>query len=110
MSKELSLVFDEGIALQTGPDLAQLFIDGDVVPLDLDCLGKMSEWLAVAWENLAGEEYKPVAITAKGYVLDEGILVSTTPEVGAPGSVPLYFGEGSDRVLIGSAKLERDCE
>lgn len=98
------------IALYTEPGKAIAYRGDDSAEFDLDSLGELAEWLAVAWQNVAGEEYKPVAITAKGYVLDEGILVSTTPEVGAPGSVPLYFGEGPDRVLVGSAKLERDCE
>lgn len=98
MSKELSLVLvDEEIALQTGPDLAQLFIDGDVVPLDLDDLGKMAEWLAVAWENVAGEEYKPVIITERGYVAQDSIDMSSDP---GPGIEP-YGREQA---------LERDCE
>lgn len=110
MSEKTLQVSDEIIFHTEGLD-ATILVDGEeYVTLGRDDLGAIAEWLAVAWENVAGEEYKPVAITAKGYVLDEGVLVSTTPEVGAPGSVPLYFGEGADRVLIGSAKLERDCE
>lgn len=95
MSKELSLVLEDGIAFQTGPDMAQLYIDGDVVPLDQGTLGKLGEWLAMAWENVAGEEYKPVVISERGYVADEGIPVIV--KRAAP--LPMF-----------TDKLERDCE
>lgn len=110
MSYKMLQVSDEIIFHTEGLEATILVEGEEYVKLGRDDLGAISEWLAAAWENVAGDEYKPVAITARGRVVDQGIPVSTTPEVGAPGSVPLYFGEGADRVLIGSAKLERDCE
>lgn len=103
MSKELSLVFEDGIALQTGPDLAQLFIDGDVVSLGLDDLGKMSEWLAVAWENLTGApyEHQEVGVPVDDHEFAE--MVAHTIEMSSdpgPGTEPY----GRKQVL------ERDCE
>ena len=77
MAKELSLVIeDEEIALQTAEGMAQLWVFGNVSRLNLDTLGKMAEWLAVAWENVAGEEYKPVVISERGYVADAGVATA----------------------------------
>lgn len=97
------LVADAGAAALYLPDGKRQHV------FDLDSLGVLAEWLAVAWENVAGEEYKPVVITERGYVADAGLGIPVettfTAEIGAPGSVPLYFGEGPDRKLIGSAVL-----
>lgn len=76
MSKELSLVFGDGLALQTGPGMARLHTENRRVQIDLHALGQMAEWLAVAWENVAGEEYKPVVITERGYVADAGVATA----------------------------------
>lgn len=107
MSKELSLVLEDGVAFQTESDVARLFIDGDAIPLDLDDLGKMGEWLAVAWENLAGEQYKPVIISEGGYVTDRGIEVVAVVRPGEHITPKAHLSmPGLDRL----EKLERDCE
>lgn len=107
MSKELSLVLEDDVAFQTGPDLAQLMIDGAPIELGLDDLGKMSEWLAVAWENLAGEQYKPVVISEGGYVTDRGIEVVAVVRPGEHVIPKAHLSmPGLDRL----EKLERDCE
>lgn len=73
--------------LTTGPVCTGIhFGDGSESHFDLDMLGEISEWLAVAWDNLAGEEYKPVILSERGYVAQESELAF-------------------DRV-----NLERDCE
>lgn len=76
MSKELSLVFGDGLALQTEPGMARLYTKNRRVQIDLHTLGLMAEWLAVAWENVAGEEYRPHVITERGYVADPGVPVT----------------------------------
>lgn len=78
MSKELSLALDEGIALYTSPNVSEMYIDGDAVSLDRDTLGKIAEWLAVAWENVAGEQYQPVIISERGYVKQAGVVTFAT--------------------------------
>lgn len=99
MSKELSLVLvDEELALQTGQGFARLaHSDGSNYQIDLDDLGNIAEWLAVAWANLAGEDYRPVIITEKGYVADEGLVT--------------YSGGATDSEDFRTGfYAERDCE
>ncbi|QDH92178.1 hypothetical protein SEA_PHILLYPHILLY_27 [Microbacterium phage PhillyPhilly] len=76
---------------------AGLVIGSDVVDLGLNDLGKMSEWIATAWQNVAGEEYKPVIITERGYVVDHG-------------SVPIEDAVEIATRLPRTARVERDCE
>ena len=85
-----SLVADAGAA-------AIYFADGSYNNFDLNGLGQVAEWLAVAWENVAGEEYKPVTITERRYVAQDSIDMSSDP---GPGTEPY----GRERIL------ERDCE
>lgn len=60
MNNERSLVFTDGLALQTAPGMARLVSpDHEDISLDTDTIGMMSEWLATAWWNLTGEEYDP---------------------------------------------------
>ncbi|QDK03269.1 hypothetical protein SEA_ROMAN_27 [Microbacterium phage Roman] len=75
---------------------AGLVIGSDVVDLGLNDLGKMSEWIATAWQNVAGEEYKPVIITERGYIADEGSIPKEH-------NADPVFNAHLDR-------LERDCE
>lgn len=65
--------------------------------LTLDDLGHMSEWIATAWQNVAGEEYKPVAISERGYVVQEGAIT---------------FASEADKLnyIKSQPRLERDCE
>lgn len=59
MSNERSLVFTEGLALQTGPDVARLVSPyHETINLVESDLGLLAEWLAVAWVNVTGEEYQ----------------------------------------------------
>lgn len=44
----------------------------EFTPVTLDDIGNISEWLAFAWESLAGEQYRPVTISSGGYVYDDG--------------------------------------
>lgn len=85
-----SLVADAGAA-------AIYFADGTWKEFDVDSLGNVAEWLAVAWENVAGEEYRPVIITERGYVVDHG-------------SVPIEDAVGIATRLPREVRLERDCE
>lgn len=73
------------------------FADGSSNHFDLDTLGLMAEWIATAWENIAGEQYKPVVISERGYVADLGVQ-SGVSNADIPGFV--------DSV----ERLERDCE
>lgn len=122
MSKELSLDLDEGIVLYTVPNVSEMYIDGDVVPLGRDTLGKISEWLAVAWENIVGEEYKPVVITERGYVAQDGVvragevvipksLIGNSVEaIKKRAAVLPLFADKMDSVHDDGNGLERDCE
>lgn len=65
--------------------------------LSLEDLGAISEWLAGAWEVLAGEEYRPVIISERGYVADAGEIVGA-----------MY--DPTDSVYDDGNGLERDCE
>lgn len=75
-------------------DLCFIVNDGEAViitgsddnVLTLEDLGGIAEWLAEAWQAVAGEEYKPVILSERGYVAQESELAF-------------------DRV-----NLERDCE
>lgn len=88
-----------------GRDLCFVVVDGKAVivthagdnVMTLDDLGGIAEWLAVAWENVAGEEYKPVSISERGYVTDLGI------ELGIASADLSDFADTVER-------LERDCE
>jgi hypothetical protein len=90
MSNEKHHALSLWAALVTDGDGTRYIGKDESRELTLDDLGHMAEWLAVAWQNVAGEDYKPVVITERGYVADEGVLFDTPePEI--------------DR-------LERDCE
>lgn len=73
MSKAMTIDLGGGNYLTTGNACTGIhFEDGSENHFDLDMLGAVSEWLAVAWERVAGEEYRPVIITERGYVADAG--------------------------------------
>lgn len=92
------LVADAGSA-------AIYFADGSWHELDADGLGRIAEWLAVAWENVAGEEYRPVVISERGYVADDGVVHA------GEWVIPKYgIREDVTREFIENVKLERDCE
>ena len=76
------------------------FGDGTANHFDIDMLGGIAEWLAVAWENVAGEEYKPVIIAERGYVADEGMI----------GNSESAIKKRAARLELFQDKLERDCE
>lgn len=73
MSNERSLVFKEGVALQTAPGMARLVTpDHENININDEwTLGLLAEWLAVAWVNVTGEEYQHreigVPVGAKEY-------------------------------------------
>lgn len=57
---EKTLKVSEEIMLYTDGLDATIFVDGEeYVTLGRDDLGAISEWLAVAWENVVGEPYDP---------------------------------------------------
>lgn len=85
------------IALHTEPGRAYAYRGDDSAEFSLDDLGELAEWLAVAWENVAGEEYKPVVISRRGYVADLGM------QLGVSGDDIPGFVDSVER-------LERDCE
>lgn len=98
MSNERSLVFTEGVALQTAPGVARILaLNTANEDLSLEDLGLISEWLSIAWKNLAGEEHRPVVISERGYVSQDSIRMSSDP---GPGD------QSYGREYI----LERDCE
>ena len=64
----------ELVTLSTGGDWAQVETSDGVRDVDLAVIAEVAEWLAVAWENLSGKEYKPVLISERGYVMDPGVV------------------------------------
>lgn len=50
--------------------------DEPFVPLTLEDVGALAEFAAEAWIALADEEYQPVVITEKGYVVDQGVVTA----------------------------------
>lgn len=52
--------------------------------MTLEQVAYIAEWAAKAWENLSGEEYKPVYISERGYAADPGVI--TVPEPRKPKS------------------------
>lgn len=112
-----SLVADAGAA-------AIYFADGTWKEFDVDSLGNVAEWLAVAWENVAGEEYRPVIITERGYVAQGSVLIEDAAQIASridhtvrvkkrgvtmPGLDRLEEMSGNSESAI-RARLERDCE
>ncbi|QIG58572.1 hypothetical protein SEA_DEJAVU_28 [Microbacterium Phage DejaVu] len=92
------LQVSEEIIFHTEGLNATILVDGEeYVSLGRDDLGAISEWLAVAWENVSGEEYKPVIITERGYVVDHG-------------SVPIEDAVEIATRLPRTVRVERDCE
>lgn len=80
--------------------------------LTVDELGKIAEWLAVAWENLCGDEYKPVVITENGYVAQEGVVHAgeyVIPKSAIGNSLDSIKKRAAALPLFAD-KLERDCE
>ena len=63
----------------------------------LEDLSGIAKWLAEAWIALAGEEYKPVIISERGYVADASEVVEA-----------MY--DPTDSVYDDGNGLERDCE
>ena len=98
MKNESHVVLTPWTALSTNADRSRIMVaGGDSRDLTLEDLGNISERLAVAWENVAGEQYKPVIISERGYVADLGVQ-SGDSNADIPGFV--------DSV----ERLERDCE
>lgn len=56
-SKTLSVGYD--LAFSTAKGEAQIITHDYDNALSLEDLGNIAEWLAVAWENVAGEPYNP---------------------------------------------------
>lgn len=107
MSYKMLQVSDEIIFHTEGLD-ATILVDGEeYVKLGRDDLGAISEWLAAAWENVAGEEYKPVVISEGGYVTDRGVEVVA---VVRPGEHVIPKAYLSMPGLDSLENLERDCE
>lgn len=52
----------DGHKFITGDGFAQIGTEGGFTDLTLEDLGSISEFLATAWLNIAGEEYKPVEV------------------------------------------------
>lgn len=68
MTEKTLRVSDEIMFVTEGLD-ANIYVDGEqYVTLGRDDLGAIAEWLAVAWENVAGEPYEPVVLAEGGYV------------------------------------------
>lgn len=76
-SKTLSVGYD--LAFSTSSGEAQIITHDYDNALTLGDLGNIAEWLAVAWENLSGEEYKPVYISERGYAADAGGVTVSEP-------------------------------
>lgn len=106
MTDKTLQVSDE-IAFHTSGLEAVILVDGEeYVTLGRDDLGAISEWLAEAWVNVAGEPY-----THTEY--DQG-LVAIVKE-GAPLADPSFLHLMSDPGPHGESygrdhTLERDCE
>lgn len=47
--------------------------------MTLERIGYIAEWAARAWENLSGEQYKPVYISERGYAADAGRITVSEP-------------------------------
>ena len=94
-SKTLSIGYD--LTFSTADGEAQIITHDYDNALTAGDLGKISEWLAAAWENISGEQYKPVIITEHGYVADAGAVT---------------FSSEADKVdfIESDPRLERDCE
>lgn len=100
------LVADAGSA-------AIYFADGSWHELDADGLGRIAEWLAVAWENVAGEEYRPVVISERGYVAREGVIHAGEHVIPKRAMVMPGLDRLEDMIDDGNgaySRLERDCE
>lgn len=82
MSNEKHLALTPWSALLTDEGFARVIGAGEKRDFTLDDLGEIAEWLAVAWYNVAGEEYRPVVISERGYVADEGASIWPPAEPG----------------------------
>lgn len=100
MSEYESKIEFGGVALNTAPGLAQIVGHKDFKTLTPEDIGNIAEWLAVAWENLAGEQYRPVVISERGYVADEGVAMPALDFLEKRLASIEYDGNG----------VERDCE
>mgnify|MGYP003450452731 CR=1 FL=1 len=97
MKNESHVVLTPWTALSTNADRSRIMVaGGDSRDLTLEDLGNISERLAVAWENIAGEQYKPVIISERGYVAQGSIAIEDAAEIASR----------IDRTV----RLERDCE
>lgn len=102
----MSISFGNGNYLTTGEACTGIhFGDGSQNHFDADMLGDISEWLAAAWENVAGEEYKPVVISENGYVADPGVVTFSKDSVVAIKDAVSIAVE-----LPRTVRVERDCE
>lgn len=122
MSKENRLPIAPWVQLRTAGNRAWVIDSHGAHDLNLAKLGQIAEWLAEAWENLAGEKYAPVIITEGGYVTtDKGIEVAgvvrggeyVIPKLGAPLSFATALDQSEPEwepgeIIIGD--VERDCE
>lgn len=83
--------------------------DGSSFTFDLEGLGLVSEWLAVAWENVAGEAYQPIQVSPNGYVSDPGQVIMVTLDTANEIAESVAERIASHR--IGTYSIaERDCE
>lgn len=106
-----------GSYLTTGPTCTGIhFAEGDENHFDREMLGHIAEWLAVAWENVAGEEYKPVVISERGYVSDKGVVHAGGHAIPKAEISDEAFNLGMDaleafaKIAYKKDTLERDCE
>ena len=96
MSNEKHHTLSLWAALVTDSDGTRYIGKDESRELTLDDLGHMAEWIATAWENIAGEQYKPVIISERGYVAQGSIAIEDAAEIASR----------IDRTV----RLERDCE
>lgn len=78
MSEKKHLALSPYTALVTDENGTRFMTTEGRWDLSLDKLGDIAEWLAVAWENLAGEQYQPVIISERGYVKQAGVVTFAT--------------------------------
>lgn len=129
MSENTLQVSDEIIFHTEGLD-ATILVDGEeYVTLGRDDLGAIAEWLAVAWENVAGEsyehqEYDKTAwpqvkagewVIPKAYVNDEGMVGNARDAIEKRAAAMPGLDMLEDFANIASripreVRVERDCE
>lgn len=112
--KEKTLIPFGIVALHTEPGVATIYRGDESGDLNLDDLGAIAEWLAVAWENVAGEKYQPVVVSERGYVAQESRIAFKQSGDGdgviLPGQRYPAVKYGVAEEFVENVKLERDCE